>query len=73
MPLDKQQLGNRLRELRTKLNLTQAGLASEVGVTRKTINTVENKVFIPSTILALKLSQVLNVPVEEIFYLTDKE
>ena len=73
MPLDKQQLGNRLRELRTKLNLTQAGLASQVGVTRKTINTVENKVFIPSTILALKLSQVLNVPVEEIFYLTDQE
>jgi len=73
MPLDKQQLDNRLRELRTKLNLTQAGLASQVGVTRKTINTVENKVFIPSTILALKLSQVLNVPVEEIFYLTDKE
>ena len=72
MPLDKQQLDNRLRELRASLNLTQAGLATQVGVTRKTINTVENKVFIPSTILALKLSQVLQVPVEEIFYLTEK-
>jgi len=72
MPLDKQQLGNRLRELRAKLNLTQASLAAQVGVTRKTINTVENKVFTPSTLLALKLSQVLEVPVEEIFYLTEK-
>jgi putative transcriptional regulator len=72
MPLDKQQLDNRLRELRASLNLTQAGLAAEVGVTRKTINTVENKVFIPSTLLALKLSQVLQVPVEDIFYLTKK-
>ena len=72
MPLDKQQLGNRLRELRAKLNLTQASLAAQVGVTRKTINTVENKVFTPSTLLALKPSQVLEVPVEEIFYLTEK-
>lgn len=72
MPLDKQLLDNRLRELRAGLKLTQAGLASQVGVTRKTINTVENKVFIPSTLLALKLSQVLQVPVEDIFFLTEK-
>lgn len=73
MPLDKQQLDNRLRELRASLDLTQAALAAQVGVTRKTINTVENKVFIPSTLLALKISQVLKVPVEEIFYLADLE
>ncbi len=72
MSLDKQQLGNRLRELRASLKLTQAELAALVGVTRKTINTVENRVFIPSTLLALKLSEVLQVPVEEIFYLTEK-
>ncbi|WP_444997614.1 helix-turn-helix transcriptional regulator [Aliikangiella sp. IMCC44359] len=66
-----EQLENRIKELRTKFNYTQAELASLVGVTRKTINTVENKVFIPSTILALKLAKVLAVPVEEIFYLSD--
>ena len=65
MPIDKAQLGNNLRELRTELQLTQAELAARVGVTRKTINTVENRVFVPSTILALKLSEVLKVAVEE--------
>ena len=70
MPIDKAQLGNNLRQLRSDLQLTQAQLAASVGVTRKTINTVENKVFVPSTILALKLSEVLKVPVEEIFYIT---
>jgi len=62
-------LENRLRELRARHGLTQAQLAEKVGVTRKTINTVENRVFVPSTILALKLAQALEVPVEEIFSL----
>ncbi len=63
-------LNNHLKTLRAQLGLTQADLADQVKVTRKTINTVENNVFIPSTILALKLSEVLLVPVEEIFYLS---
>ncbi|GLK52722.1 helix-turn-helix transcriptional regulator [Maricaulis virginensis] len=62
-------LENRLRELRARDGLTQAQLAEKVGVTRKTINTVENRVFVPSTILALKLAAALEVPVEEIFSL----
>ena len=62
-------LENRLRELRARHGLTQAQLAEKVGVTRKTINTVENRVFVPSTVLALKLAQALEVPVEEIFSL----
>ncbi len=65
----KSELGNRLKLFRTKNNYTQADLAALVGVSRKTINTVENKVFIPSTVLALKLSQALNVTLEELFYL----
>jgi len=63
-------LGNRMKELRARHNLTQAELAAKVFVTRKTINTVENNVFIPSTVLALKLANVLQVNVEELFYLT---
>ena len=62
-------LGNRLKERRGELGLTQAELAERCGVTRKTVNTVENGVFIPSTVLALKLARALNEPVETLFWL----
>jgi putative transcriptional regulator len=62
-----ERLVNRLKERRTELGLTQAELAEKVGVTRKTVNTVENGVFVPSTILALKLARALGMPVEELF------
>ena len=62
-------LGNRLKERRGELGLTQAELAERCGVTRKTVNTVENGVFIPSTLLALKLSKALSEPVENLFWL----
>ena len=65
-------LRNRLRELRAERDLTQAALAEQVGVSRKTINTIENGVFIPSTLLALKLARALGRPVEEIFALDDE-
>ena len=64
-------LDNRLKELRARHNLTQAQLAEAVGVTRKTINTVENRVFIPSALLALKLAAALQVPFEEAFFLSE--
>ena len=62
-------LGNRLKEKRAELVLTQAELAERCGVTRKTINTVENGVFVPSTLLALKIAAALNGPVEHLFWL----
>lgn len=62
-------LGNRLNQLRGERGLTQAALADAVGVSRKTINTVENGVFLPSTLLALKIARALGRPVEEIFFL----
>jgi putative transcriptional regulator len=62
-----ERLENRLKERRTELGFTQAELAERVGVSRKTVNTVENGVFVPSTILALKLARALNVSVEELF------
>jgi putative transcriptional regulator len=54
-----------------RLNLTQADLATLVGVSRKTINTVENGVFIPSTVLALRLAQALHASVESLFQLPE--
>ena len=62
-------LGNNLKELRARHNLTQAQLAEAVGVTRKTINTVENRALTPSALLALKLAAALELPVEAVFYL----
>jgi putative transcriptional regulator len=62
-------LGNRLKEARQNASLTQAELAERVGVSRKTINTVENGVFIPSTLLALKIARTLGKRVEDLFYL----
>jgi putative transcriptional regulator len=66
------ELHNRLREERARRNLTQADLATLVGVSRKTINTVENNIFIPSTVLALRLARALGTSVEEIFQLPGK-
>jgi putative transcriptional regulator len=63
------ELENFLKQHRGRLNLTQAELAERVGVSRKTINTVENGVFTPSATLALKLARALGVPVEELFSL----
>jgi putative transcriptional regulator len=60
---------NRLREARDAKGWTQADLAARVGVSRKTVNTVENRVFIPSTVLALKLAQALGQPVEQLFWI----
>ena len=62
-------LANRLREERIRRNLTQAELAEMVQVSRKTINTVENGIFVPSTVLALKLARALKVRVEDLFQL----
>ena len=66
-----EELGNRLLELRNAHGLTQAALAEKVGVSRKTINTVENGVFVPSALLALKIARSFERPVEEIFFLKD--
>ncbi len=60
-----------LRAHRERLGLTQAALAEAVGVSRKTVNTVENGVFVPSTELALRFARVLGTPVEVLFQLPD--
>lgn len=60
-------LKNQIKVYRAKNDLTQAELADRVGVTRKTINTVETGRFVPSTILALKLARAFGITVEELF------
>lgn len=68
MSIDRK-LANRLKDVRTARGLTQTELAERIGVSRKTVNTVENGIFVPSTLLALALAHELKVKVEDIFFL----
>ena len=62
---------NRLRQERERLGLTQAELAQRVGVLRKTINTIENLVFAPSALLAIRLACHVGLTVEELFWIEE--
>lgn len=64
-----ERLANRIKIEREKAELTQAALAELVGVSRKTINTVENGVFTPSATLAIKLAEALGTSVEQLFWI----
>jgi len=71
-PIRTASLNNTLRQFRMSAGLTQQMLAEKIGVTRKTINTVENSVFIPSTVLALKLAKALETDVHSLFQLPEE-
>ena len=62
-------LENRIRVLRAEYKMSQTDLALKVGVSRKTISTIEVGRIVPSVITALKIAQFYKVPVEEIFSL----
>ena len=64
---------NRIKVQRAIHDLTQAELAKKIGVSRQTINAMEKNKYVPSTLLALKLSRLFKIPVEEIFSLEDHE
>jgi putative transcriptional regulator len=64
---------NTLKVERAKLNLTQQDLADKVKVSRQTINSIETERYIPSTVLALKISKVFAISVNEIFTLEEHE
>jgi putative transcriptional regulator len=62
---------NRIRELRKELGMRQEDLAREAGVTRQTINAIENDRYNPTLILAMKLARILKTTVEDLFRLDD--
>lgn len=64
-------LENRIRVFRAEHRLSQSELANHIGVSRKTISTIEVGRFIPSTVIALKIAQYFGVPVEAIFSLKE--
>ncbi len=64
---------NLLKVERARNNITQAGLADKVKVSRQSINAIETGKFIPSTLLAFKISQVVQVSVDTVFQLEDSD
>ena len=60
---------NKIKELRKQTGLRQEDMAKELGVTRQTINAIENNKYNPTLELAMKLAKLLKTPVEEIFEL----
>jgi putative transcriptional regulator len=62
-------LCNNLEERRRAAGLTQQELSVKAEVSRKSINAIENGVYVPSTVLALKISKTLNCKVEDLFTL----
>lgn len=70
--METERLVNAIKPHRLRAGLTQAQLADLVSVTRKTINSVENGVFVPSTVLALKIARALETPFDALFALPDE-
>ena len=64
---------NRIRVARAEVRMTQQQLAEAIGVSRQTINAIESGKFVPSTVLALKMAQIFEKPVEELFILDDED
>ena len=64
---------NSLKVERAKLNITQQQLADKINVSRQTINSIEADRYVPSTILAIKISNVFNTTVNSIFELEAKD
>lgn len=64
-------LDNSIRVFRAKEGISQAQLAEGIGVSRKTISTIEVGRFIPSTVISLKIARFFGVSVEEVFSLKD--
>ena len=64
---------NTIKVERAILSLTQDDLAKKIGVSRQTINSIEANRYVPSTVLALKLSMLFNKPVNDFFKLSNDD
>lgn len=64
---------NTIKVERARHNMTQQDLAEKVSVSRQTINSIEAGKYVPSTVLALKISRIFNIALEEIFQLEEQD
>ena len=62
---------NRIRSLRKNIGYRQEDMANELGVTRQTINAIENEKYNPTLELAMRLAKLLQTSVEDLFILED--
>lgn len=69
MGKDHKKLLNNLERIRKAAGLTQQEMSVKAEVSRKSINAIENGVYVPSTVLALKISRTLGCSVEDLFEL----
>ena len=58
-----------MEDLRKASGLTQQELSEAAEVSRKSINAIENGIYVPSTVLALKIAKTLSCKVEDLFKL----
>ncbi len=65
------ELDNHIAKLRSTHKISQQELANSIGVSRKTISTVETGRFTPSVVIAMKLARYFEIPVENVFELVD--
>ena len=70
---EKGMLKNRLKELRARDGLNQTELAKLAEVSRQTIRLLERDEYTPSIVIALKISQIFNEPVESVFRIEEDE
>ncbi|TDQ37443.1 helix-turn-helix transcriptional regulator [Aureibacillus halotolerans] len=66
-------LKNRVREMRARYSFTQSDLAKAIGATRQTVGMIEKGDYAPSVALALKISQVFNEKLEDVFWLEEEK
>ena len=64
---------NRIKVARAEYDMTQTDLAEKIGVSRQSINAIEKGKYVPSTVLALKISKLFGRKVEDIFMLDSLE
>ena len=62
-------LNNNHEEIRKSAGMTQLELSESADVSRKSMNAIENGIYVPSTVLALKIAKTLNCKVEDLFEL----
>ncbi len=64
---------NKIKVARAECDFTQEELAQKIGVSRQTINSIEKNRYVPSTVLALKLSALFGKSVNELFVLEEED
>ena len=64
---------SRLKELRARHGWNQSELARRANISRQTISLIEREEFMPSLLIAVKISRVFDIPLEDIFYFDEEE